>query len=208
MPFRIDDRRGQAAVLRGASPDNLPSVQALKQRDAERTRKAEVYRDGYAVPGWVLAAEAKDGIKRVFLRRGDWSGWTVPVFKPQEIKDLEVRTRTQYALDFVTKKWRPFTELYSPMSHDMKVQADAWYPDPGDPRRPVFDPESGDRGAWNWPAGAPKSVGEDVPREDLVSEHGFPLTGPATPTMGSAEDEQQEGEPSGISVMAAAAKGA
>ena len=201
MPFNYGDNDLRVQVALGReNPNKLPSAErARAARDRERAEwekaghKETVYRDvpgegKIAVPQFVLDAEARDSITRVFQRTIDrqgypWSGWTLPIpRKPAAVIESERYFKVPF-------RWDPITgEYYKPSQHQMPPHMAAVNDKlaEDDPRRARYDWA---RETWVFP------VEHDIeqtpqPRDDLVSEHGHPLTGgPHSHHMGGEEPE-------------------
>lgn len=162
---------GEAPALavdaRNTRPDLGPTKSWASQGDVKRG--PTTFRDGRAIPEWVLAAEKADGVPRVFVRRGGFAGWVKPgpTEKPAEVQAFEKRSGQEWGWDYGRSMWRPVLDFRQHMPTEMLIQADKLFPDPADVRRPVYDAESD---TWDWPkldAGQGKGFGEPVQRPDL-----------------------------------------
>jgi hypothetical protein len=188
MPFDITDQLRIDVLSGKARADELPSQKAAKAaRDAEAAERsrlsAPIFRDAgrgrqVAVPTAVLNAERADGVQRVYVEGTDregypYSGWYKPAPpKSEAVLREESRIGEPLTFDYFTGRYVPWLSLHSPMPLDMKAQADEWFPDELDPRRPTYSARTH---TWSWPEKAKIPEQEPARREDLVSPSGFPL---------------------------------
>jgi len=187
--YTVHDTR--LGVMRGTvSPDELPSFKAAKAaRDQEYAdwknsgRKEDVMRmcrDGVqrAVPQAILEAEAKDGIERVFTQGKDKDGYPYSIWaRPAEPKSDLILAAERF--DGIPRVWDATAGVYrKAVKHQMppvmRRVADS-LPE-NDPRQPRYDWENE---KWIFPAILDENLNQvPLPRDDLVSQAGYPLSGP------------------------------
>jgi hypothetical protein len=139
-------------------------------------RAQDVFRDGRAVPSWVLKDEEATGAKYFFVEERGWSGWTRgrPA-KPDELVEREKRTGEPWRWDYQKQMWRPLADMV-PMINvppDMKAICSRHGIEEGSSGYPVLNEKTGN---WEWPehyAGKGRGYGEreDAKRRDLPAAY-------------------------------------
>ena len=140
-------------------------------------RGQTTFRDGRAVPQHIEAAEQKDGIKRVFVQRSDFSGWVkpVPTEKPAEVQAKEKKSGQEWVFDPARGHWRPWVDVFRPLPPQMVETCERHGIEPGDPRYPTHSVETDE---WTWPvldSGHDRGFGDVVERDDLRSPNGHSM---------------------------------
>jgi hypothetical protein len=160
------DKPAAVTDSRSTRPDLGSSKSWASQGDHKRG--PTTFRDGRAVPEWVLKAEAA-GEKYFYVEQGEFHGWAKP--RPEKTPDALLsrmkQTGERWAWDFSRGAYRPLADIYSPIPPAMAETCEKHGITPTDPRYPVLDMQTGH---WSWgeqDAGKGRRYGPPVERPDL-----------------------------------------